>query len=278
MPGVAVSSAANASVCTAVEAFDRVAASYDDLFTRTVIGQAQRKQVWKRLLRAYAPGDRILELNCGTGEDARFLATRGRSIVACDGSAEMINVANARAQQEVKGADLIFKHLANEDLGLLAGRQRFDGAYSNFSGLNCLSDLRPVASELASLVRPGGRVLICVWSRVCVGEVVWYLVHGETRKAMRRFSGKAKANVGGLTITVSYPSVNAVRRAFAPWFDLESRRAIGLFVPPSYVESWARKHSSLMGYLEKMDGMLAELPVLRDLGDHVLLEFTRCNP
>jgi ubiquinone/menaquinone biosynthesis C-methylase UbiE len=272
-----VNAAANASFSTAVEAFDRVAGSYDDLFTRTVIGQAQRKQVWKRLLQAYAPGDKVLELNCGTGEDATFLAARGRSIVACDGSAEMIKVASARAQREMKDGDLIFKHLANEDLRLLSRRQLFDGAYSNFSGLNCLSDLQPVARDLASLVRPGGRVLICVWSRVCVGEVVWYLLHGESGKALRRFSGKAKANVGGLTITVSYPTVNDVQHAFAPWFELDCRQAIGLFVPPSYVETWARKHSTMFGYLEKMDGMFANVPVLRDLGDHVLLEFARCN-
>ena len=271
-----MSFAANASSSTAVEAFDRVAASYDDLFTRTVIGQAQRKQVWKRLLLAYAPGDKILELNCGTGEDARFLGTRGRSIVACDGSAEMIKMANVRAQQEAKCADVMFKHLANEELRSLSRRQLFDGAYSNFSGLNCVSDLQPVARELASLIRSGGRVLICLWSRVCVGELIWYLLHGETSKAVRRFSGKAQAQVGGLTITVSYPTVKEVRRAFAPWFRLDRRQAIGLFVPPSYVENWARKHSSLMRYLERMDGAFAEMPVLRDVGDHVLLEFTRC--
>lgn len=267
----------NANFSTAVEAFDRVAASYDDSFTRTVIGQAQRKQVWGRLLKAFSPGDRILELNCGTGEDARFLAIRGRRIVACDGSAEMIKVASNRAQREAAGAEVSFQHLSNEDLRLLSRSQLFDGAYSNFSGLNCLSDLRPVARDLASLVRPGGHVLMCVWSRVCVGELVWYLLHGETNKAFRRFSGKAQARVGGLTITVSYPTVGEVQRAFAPWFELKDRCAIGLFVPPSYVESWASRHSAMIGYLEKMDGVFAEFPVLRDLGDHLLLEFTRCN-
>ena len=273
-----MNSAASANFSTAAEAFDRVAGSYDDSFTRTVIGQAQRKQVWKRLLQAYAPGDKVLELNCGTGEDATFLAKRGISIVACDGSAEMIKVASARARREAKGAEVIFKHLANEDLRLLSRIRPFDGAYSNFSGLNCVSDLRSVARELASLVRPAGRVLICLWSPRCAWEFIWYALHGETRKAMRRFSGKAKANVGGLTITVSYPTVNDVRRAFAPWFELKGRQAIGLFVPPSYVENWAKKHSGTIGYLEKLDSLFADLPVLRDLGDHVLLEFTRCNP
>jgi ubiquinone/menaquinone biosynthesis C-methylase UbiE len=272
-----VSSVTNANFSPAVAAFDRIAASYDEQFTQTVIGRAQRKQVWKRLLEAFAPGDRILELNCGTGEDARFLAARGRRIVACDGSAEMIKVASARAQQEAADAEVSFQHLSNENLRLLSRSQLYDGAYSNFSGLNCLPDLQPVARDLASLIRPGGHVLICLWSRVCVGELVWYLLHGETSKAFRRFSGKAQARIGGFTIPVSYPTVGEVQRAFAPWFELKDRRAIGLFVPPSYVESWASKHSAIIGYLEKMDGIFAEFPVFRDLGDHVLMEFTRCN-
>jgi ubiquinone/menaquinone biosynthesis C-methylase UbiE len=272
-----MSSATNAQFSTPAEAFDRVAASYDDSFTSTVIGQMQRKQVWKRLLQAFAPGDRVLELNCGTGVDARFLASRGRRIIACDASAEMIKVANARMQGESKDADVSFQQLSNENLRLLFRRQPFDGAYSNFSGLNCVSDLQPVARDLASLVRPGGRVLVCLWSRVCVGELVWYLLHGEATKAFRRFSGKARARVGGLTITVSYPTVGKMQRAFAPWFELEDRCAIGLFVPPSYVESWVREHSAAIGYLGKLDDVFAEFPVLRDLGDHVLLEFTRCS-
>ena len=273
-----MNSVANANFSKAVEAFDRVAGSYDDLFTRTVIGQAQRKQVWNRLLQAYAPGDKILELNCGTGEDARFLATRGRNIVACDGSAEMIKVANSRAQRERNGAEVVFKHLANQDLRLLSRNQPFDGAYSNFSGLNCLSDLRPVARDLALLVRPGGRVLICLWSHVCVGELIWYLLHGEVGKAIRRFSGKSQARVGGLTIAVSYPTAGEVQRAFAPWFEMQSRCAIGLFVPPSYVEGWAQRHVALLGHLEQLDAAFGGFPILRDVGDHVLVEFRRCNP
>jgi SAM-dependent methyltransferase len=228
-------------------------------------------------LEAFAAGDRILELNCGTGEDARFLATRGRRIVACDGSAEMIKVASARAQREAKGAEVSFQQLSNENLRLLSLRQQFDGAYSNFSGLNCLSDLQIVARDLASLVRAGGHVLICLWSRVCMGEIFWYLFHGNTKKAFRRLSGKTQARVGGLTIPVSYPTVGEVQRAFAPWFELEDRHAIGLFVPPSYVESWAREHTVMIGCLEKMDAAFGDFPVLRDLGDHILMEFTRCN-
>ena len=262
---------------TPATAFDRVAGSYDELFTRTLIGRAQRNQVWRRLLASFAPGSRILELNCGTGEDARFLANRGRSVVACDASNAMIEMAKRRGQEETPLANLEHLHLATEDLARLFDRGPFDGAFSNFSGLNCLADLKPVARDLARLVKPGGRVLLCLWSRVCWVEMFWYLFHGQLKKAARRLSKLATARLGDITIQVFYPSVRSVRRFFSPWFELRSRSAVGLFVPPSYVEQSIRKHERLLGLLELLDRECADWPILRDAGDHVLLEFVRCS-
>lgn len=265
------------NLTAAATAFDRVAHSYDDVFTRSVIGRAQRNQVWQRLLAAFEAGERILELNCGTGEDARFLAQRGRSVVACDASSVMIEVAEGRGKLEAGAAGIEYRQLANEDLSVLLGQQRFDGAFSNFSGLNCVADLQPVARNLAALVKPRGRVLICVWARVCVAELTWFLSQGQVGKAFRRLSGKAAARVGGLTIEVSYPTVRTVRRVFSPWFRLQECSAVGLFVPPSYLEAWARKHERLFARLERLDQVFSKLPIFRVTGDHVLLEFVRCD-
>lgn len=273
-----MSLAKGVTLSAAATAFDRVASSYDELFTHTTIGRAQRKHVWSRLLAAFPPGSRILELNCGTGEDARFLARSGRSVVACDASPAMIAIARRRDQEEGGLANLEHFEIANEALGSLSVEKPFDGAFSNFSGLNCLADLKPVARNLAKLVRPGGPVLVCLWSRVCPAEVLWYLLHGQPKKAVRRFSGKATARLGEMTISVAYPTVREVRRFFSPWFRLSSRRAVGLFVPPSYVERWISEHQKLLARLEWLDRLCAEWPILRDAGDHMLLEFVRCNP
>jgi ubiquinone/menaquinone biosynthesis C-methylase UbiE len=265
------------TLSTAATAFDRVAGSYDESFTRTAIGRAQRNQVWRQLLAGFAPGSRILELNCGTGEDARFLANRGRSVLACDASIAMIEMAKRRELEEMPPANLEYLHLAIEDLARLFDRGLFDGAFSNFSGLNCLADLKPVARNLAALVKPGGRVLLCLWSRVCWVELFWCLFHGQLKKAARRLSKLTTARLGDMTIPVFYPSVRSVQRSFSPWFELRSRCAVGLFVPPSYVEQSMRKHERLLGLLELLDRECAAWPILRDAGDHVLLEFVRCN-
>ena len=58
-------------------AFDAIAEHYDDLFTNSLIGRAQRQAVWEIASRHLRPGGLVLELNCGTGEDALFLANSG---------------------------------------------------------------------------------------------------------------------------------------------------------------------------------------------------------
>jgi ubiquinone/menaquinone biosynthesis C-methylase UbiE len=256
-------------------AFERIASSYDDLFTRTAIGRAQRQQVWDRLLHRFPSGSRILEINCGTGEDAGFLARHGRHLVACDASPAMIQIAKTRANKEHWGTAVEFQYLANEELDRLSGRGPFDGAFSNFSGLNCVADLSPVAHHLATLVRPGGSLLLCVWSRVCVNEILWCLLRGQATKAVRRINGKSIATIGEAKMPVFYPTVRKLRRIFSPWFQLVSRRAVGLFVPPSYMEQSIGGHSKLIAQLERFDKLFARWPILRAAGDHVLLEFVR---
>ena len=55
-----------------------------------------------------------------------------------------------------------FRVLDTAKLDSLVVDAPFDGAFSNFSGLNCVQDLSQVAGNLARLVKPGARIF-CVW-------------------------------------------------------------------------------------------------------------------
>jgi ubiquinone/menaquinone biosynthesis C-methylase UbiE len=256
-------------------AFDSIAERYDEIFTKTLVGRAQRDAVWDSLTQVFSPTDRILELNCGTGEDALFLARRGTSVIACDASLAMIAVAQRRKSQEASEAKIQFQVLRSEDIHEMAAEAPFDGAFSNFSGLNCVADIQAVALSLGKLVRPGGRVLICLSSRFCAWETLWFLSHMDVSKAFRRLTGRTNARINGASIPVWYPSIRFLHEAFSGWFHLRSFRAVGLFVPPSYVESFIRRHKTLISLFANLDRLLAGLPFLRCLGDHVLLDFER---
>jgi SAM-dependent methyltransferase len=259
----------------AVGAFDQLAEGYDELFTKSLIGRAQRNIVWNALQQIFKRGDHILELNCGTGEDALFLGRNGVSVFACDASKRMVQIANQRLSVEDPDTSVQFSLLPTERLREIGSTPMFDGAFSNFSGLNCVADLTQTAEDLANLLPASAPLLICLSTRFCISEIVWFLLHGEFRKAFRRCSGQTSATVGQFTVDVYYPTVRQLRKLLSPFFVLQSVTGIGVTVPPSYVEIWIRRHPRFLGLLRALDAIVATRPGFRVLGDHMLLRFER---
>jgi ubiquinone/menaquinone biosynthesis C-methylase UbiE len=255
--------------------FDRIAENYDRIFTDPLIGQAQRTAVRRALEKEFRPGDRVLEIGCGTGADACFLAERGVEVVACDISPAMVAV-TAR-----KVATRGFQHfvtpslLAAEDLAVLT--DSFDGAFSNFGALNCVADLPAVAKNLGRLLKPGATILLCLMGPCCWWEIAWYLAQGNPRKAFRRLrrGGVTTRIAGGASVQVFYPSVSSLALSFAPHFHLKAIKGVGILVPPSYLEFCAPRFPRLLRSAVRADSVLEGCPVLRLLGDHVLLKFER---
>lgn len=273
-----MTSCTSASPRPAGAAFDSIAEQYDDLFTRSLIGRAQRDAVWDVLRQTFRAGQRVLELNCGTGEDALFLSRMGVSVLACDASEKMIAVAARRMANESRGAQVQLELRAIEQLDGLTDGGTFDGVFSDFSGLNCVSDLSAVGRQLSTLVKPGGWAVLCLSGRFCLWESLWYLAVGEPKRAIRRWKGSASAYLGNIALEMRYPTVKDMQRYFAPYFRLCRCKGIGIFVPPSYVEHLARKHPAAVGRLAAFDRVLASWPGFRSLGDHVLLVLERSKP
>ena len=258
-------------------AFDRMAADYDTIFTFSAVGRSQRDVIWKQLLSVFAPGSHILELNCGTGQDARFMARAGMTVTACDASPRMIEQARHRMAVENPEGNLEFFTLATEHLDALPATRPFDGLFSNFSGLNCVRDLRNVARLAAQRLKERAPLLLCLSTRFCLWEIAYFLLRGHPRKALRRCFGVSEARFGELCFPVYYPTLSQVRRAFAPEFRLISTAGVGIAVPPSYLESWVKDHSQLLRRMEAVDERIRRWPLLRVLGDHMLLHLERAH-
>jgi ubiquinone/menaquinone biosynthesis C-methylase UbiE len=257
-------------------AFDGIAQDYDRIFTHSLLGRAHRSLVHSVLRRHLRKGQRVLDLNCGTGEDAIYLASLGVPVLACDISVRMVEVARQKAECSGYGSIVELMVCANEQLANLADRGPFDAILSNFGGLNCTADLAQVASELSRLVRPGGRIFLCMINRSCAWEILWYATRGNWRKAFRRLSpGGTRASIGGTNLDVRYPSVSDMRRAFAPLFRLESWSGIGVVLMPSGLASGFQERKWLIDLLKRIDRWLGALPLFRGFADHILFEFVR---
>jgi ubiquinone/menaquinone biosynthesis C-methylase UbiE len=255
--------------------FDAVAETYDEGFTFSKIGQAQRSAVWRELSRTFRAGDRVLEIGCGTGVDACFLAERGVKVLACDSSPAMIQVA-ARRVRETGTRNVDLRVLAAENLADIQREGPFDGVFSNFGALNCVEDLHAVGEDIGRLLKPGGTALMCFLGQSCLWEVGWYLLKANPHKAFRRWRGSNTAQLAsGSNFQVSYYGIRSLKRIFAPSLRLRSWSGVGLLVPPSYVESSARLFPTLLKLAEWADRRLARFPVIRGGSDHILVKFER---
>jgi ubiquinone/menaquinone biosynthesis C-methylase UbiE len=243
-----------------VRGFDQLAQQYDALWNDTVIGMSQRRAVWRWVDPLFHKGELILDLGCGTGEDAIHFQKRGVKVYAIDVSAEMVRIAQGR------GVNADQKSI--DDIGSISGQ--FDGAISNFGALNCVDRPESIAQGLSRLVRPGGKVAICVMGPCCLWELCYYVWQGNLRKAVRRFEKeKVPSSIG---VDVRYPSHKQWADAFGQDFSLLRWYGIGLCVPPSYVRELS---DPTVLRLAEIDQSIAHLPGMRALADHRLLIFER---
>ena len=263
------------SLSAAALAFDAVADRFDERFTPWLSVAAQRRAVRAALDAAFPGGARLVEIGGGTGEDALWLAERGRQVLVTDASPSMIRLASAKlAEQPGARAEVC----AAEDLAGLAGGldAPFDGAFSNFASLNCVGDLEPFVRGLAGLLRPGAPALLVIFGTCCPGEWLVEVLRGRPKIALRRLGrDEQPARLGGHAFTIRYHRRAEFERALAPWFQPAGRQGVGVFVPPSAAEPWISRHPGLLRGLEALDRALGG--PLAGLGDHILYRFVRTD-
>lgn len=136
--------------------FDEVARNYDRTNALLSGGNAW---LWRlQTVRAIdpQPGQRILDIAAGTGTSSAAIARSGAEVVAVDFSPGMIAVGRKRHPRiefvEADAMALPFK--ANE----------FDAATISF-GLRNIEDPRKALKEMYRVIKPGGRVVVCEFSK-----------------------------------------------------------------------------------------------------------------
>ena len=132
-------------------------------------------------------GSRVLDVGCGNGNAALALARRDANVTAIDPSSRLLSMARERFIEAELAAD--FVEGGAESLPFDTGS--FDSAVSVFAMIFA-PDPAAAASEIARVVRPGGRVVIATWlPEGAIAEVgkllveVLYELHPELKERPR---------------------------------------------------------------------------------------------
>jgi ubiquinone/menaquinone biosynthesis methyltransferase len=138
--------------------FDRIAARYDLMNSVMSAGLHHRWRARAADLSGAGPGDRALDVCCGTGDLALELKRRvgGQgSVVGLDFSDPMLEIARHKAAE----SNLPVDYVHGNALELPFEDASFDAATVGF-GIRNVVDLEAALVEMGRVVRPGGRIVI----------------------------------------------------------------------------------------------------------------------
>lgn len=260
----------------ASEAFSKQAPIFDQLYGSDSIIVYKRKRVRDHILQFAKPNGVMLELNCGTGEDALFFAQKGFTIHATDLSDRMLAILN----QKTRASDFQ-KNISTElcpftELDSLKNRAPFDVVYSNFGGLNCTRELDKVLHDVSALVTPGGIVTLVVISKFCLWEAL-LLFKGKFKTAFRRFFSKhgRKAHIEGHHFKCWYYPPSFVKKALKKDFDVLQVEGLCTLVPPSYIENFGGKYPKLFSFLKRKEDKWKSKWPWKYMGDYFIISLRK---
>ncbi len=256
--------------------FDNYAKDYDEHFTNSLIGKAQRSLVYKffeKFIQVNSSDQqKILELNCGTGEDAIWLSNHGFNVLATDISEKMIDTAISKAEKNAVQIQFIQSSVQN----ILANtnNQTFNIIFSNFGGLNCISpeELKKLSSECLTLTNKTSFVAFVIMGRKCIWEKFFFTWKKDKQKSKRRKSlDGVKAIIDNNEFLIWYYSPKEIKELFNESFEIITVKPIGIFIPPSYLENWIKNKKWLFTILLFIENIFGSFSFLSDYADHYFI-------
>ena len=256
----------------AAAAFGKQAIHFDELYQGNAIIQYKRDRVRKHLLEFLPHNASVLELNAGTGDDAIWLANQGHKVHATDIAKGMQDVLTRKVMAAGIQNRITSELRSFTDLANLESRGPYDCIFSNFAGLNCTGEMEKVITSFSPLLKQGGIVTLVLLPKFCLWEFS-LLLKGKFKTATRRFfaGNGRRARVENEYFKCWYYNPSDII-----WFtkkDFDVLRVEGLcsFVPPSYMEGFAEKHSKLFAKLVGLEERYGLSWPWRSIGDYFII-------
>jgi len=251
--------------------YDQIAGEYDaripgsgpadEIFTDTEM---------EFLLGKVTAGERVLDMGCGTGRFTVPLAQRGAQVTGLDLSEAMLAVASSKLDERGLRADM--------RQGDMACLPFSDGSFDTVTSMLALMHIplkdRPaVFCEVSRVLKPGGRMLLCVKNSVFE----------------RLFKGDRFASVDVTDVEdkkLIFTELSDGGEYDAPWYSFAPDDLVALFARAGMTVSHLRGNSPISVWLatevladsglrsmvQVLERALSDVPPFSHLGYHLLVE------
>ena len=257
-------------------AFDGVAETYDFHIFHNPINTWLRDVSINVMYKVFKPGSTVLEIGCGTGTETLALAKRGINVIATDISGKMLEVLKRKATR--LGLDHKINPIHCRPPDLLEeitslGYTKIDGAYSTYGAINTEPQLTKLVVTLRSLLRNDSPLVLGVWNKYCVYEILGYLVKGRPDMAFARLRNPVPIGKSRFCVSTNAFSAKSMDTLLRPYFIRRSLHGVVISLPPSNLTRYLPR-GSMFQHAKRFDYNLGSIFPFNQLGDHFLGVYT----
>jgi ubiquinone/menaquinone biosynthesis C-methylase UbiE len=258
-------------------AFDGVAEHYDQHILGNPMNVWLRNRSVNYLSKIFKPGDVVLEIGCGTGTETLLLAQHGVKILATDISAKMLEVLTRKARDADISDSIVPIHTRTyalmEKLKQL-GYTQIDGAYSTYGAINTEPQLEQLFQSLHSLIHPEGHLVLGVWNKYCLYEMLGYSLKLKPSMAFARMTNPVPVGKSRFCVNSYAYSVASLKKHLDKLFKLRKVYGVQILLPASNLIRYLPSEP-LLSLVKRIDVMLESHYPWNQLGDHFLGVYSR---
>jgi len=254
---------------------DRIFSSASDVYDKKILSNFINVNIREieltNLIEFSKDKSRVLEIGCGTGQEAsRFILSTGKDVTCIDAAAGMVEFSTEKMKS--LGISNKFNALKLQAYRIGELNMPFDLVYSLNGALNTEPKLDTFVHSLERLVPRGGIIVISLRNRYCLGELLLYSIMGRNSPVKSRMSRTTPVQVVGNTVESFYYSPNEIYRFFSN-FQLIRKVGLGIIAPPYLAEKF--KFDFMRRIICGLEKFLSRVPLFSSLGDEVLYVFKK---
>jgi ubiquinone/menaquinone biosynthesis C-methylase UbiE len=254
--------------------FDSIADEYDTHIFGNQINSLLRERSLDILTSYFFKPSILLEIGCGTGTETMELLRKGHTVVAIDISEKMLDILSSKVRKENLDQRFMAIKLNAQNIQRMEekfGRQYFDGIYSTYGAMNCISDLRPIPPSLRRLIKDDGKLVMGIYNRLCASEVVGYSAKFRISNAINRLKRNVREGESRFCVDIYSYTLPEFVSIFKPFFRSIHTEGVPVVILPSNFVKYTKMFDRKFDTLKSFDSWLGRRWPFNMLGDHFLV-------
>jgi O-antigen/teichoic acid export membrane protein/2-polyprenyl-3-methyl-5-hydroxy-6-metoxy-1,4-benzoquinol methylase len=250
---------------------DNIAVHYDALLQKNPFSVILRKLFHEILAENKLNNITALDLGCGTGDDAVFLAEHGADVTAVDLSPEMIKEARKKSASRSSKLKIVFECADMESFVENTSGEKYDIIVSNFDAVNYIENTGKFSDNTAHLLNENGIMQLTVLNKICLSEF-WYEI--LTLRFRRAYSALMDRNLHLVnSVKLYYPL--ELSRLFEKNFKVIKVTGVGIFIPPHNLIGMYKKLKLIIPLLLAAEKIVRCMRPFYTFSDHFIIELQK---